>query len=167
MTVLRDGRKVASFTTGEVGRQELLDLLTKHGTSGNTGTLPTQERGDVVLEVKGLVALAWQVSLEVGAGEVIALVGVQGAGQSAVVQALAGLRPPASGSVRLRGRTVAISSPSTSTRAGLLLVPADRRARGVVATMDVVENIALSPRSSSQRAGSASVERSVTWPTAT
>ncbi len=154
VTVLRDGRKVASFTTGEVGRQDLLDLLTKHGTSGNTGTMETQERGGVVLEVEGLVALGFrQVNLQARAGEVIALVGVQGAGQSAVVQALAGLRPPASGSVRLRGQTVVITGPSASTHAGLILVPADRRARGVVAAMDVVENIALSPRSSSRRGG--------------
>ena len=145
---------MASFTTGEVGRQDLLDLLTKHGISGNTGTLETQERGGVVLEVEGLVALGFrQVNLQARAGEVIALVGVQGAGQSAVVQALAGLRPPASGSVRLRGQTVAITGPSASTHAGLILVPADRRARGVVAAMDIVENIALSPRSSSKRRG--------------
>ncbi|HEU5111842.1 MAG TPA: sugar ABC transporter ATP-binding protein, partial [Acidimicrobiia bacterium] len=154
ITVLRDGRKVASFTTGEVGRKDLLDLLTKHGTSGNTGTFEAPERGGVVLEVEGLVGLGFRdVNLQVRAGEIIALVGVQGAGQSAVVQALAGLRPTASGSVRLGGRSVTISSPSASTRAGLMLVPADRRARGVVAAMDTVENIALSPRSSAKRGG--------------
>ena len=154
ITVLRDGRKVASFARGDVDRQDLLDLLTKHGEQGNAGSTVPRERGGVTLQLDEVSAAGFEsLNLEVRAGEVIALVGVQGAGQSAVVQALAGLRPPVSGSVRVGGEKVALSSPSTATGAGLMLVPADRRAHGVVATMDIVENIALSPRSSATKGG--------------
>jgi ABC-type sugar transport system ATPase subunit len=154
ITVLRDGRKVASFARGEVDRQGLLDLLTKHGEQGQAGAAVSSGRGEVVLELEELSAAGFQpLSLEARAGEVIALVGVQGAGQSAVIQVLAGLQPPSAGSVRVSNESVELSSPFTATSAGFMLVPADRRARGVVSTMDVVENIALSPRSSAKKGG--------------
>lgn len=152
ITVLRDGRKVASFARGEVDRPGLLDLFTKSLGTENQAA-PEAPVGETVLEIDEFAAPGFRsFSLEVGAGEVIALVGVQGAGQSEVVRALGGLLP-VSGSVRVRGDTVALTSPSSATGAGLMLVPADRRARGVVGAMNVIENVALSPRSSAQRAG--------------
>ena len=154
ITVLRDGRKVAAFARGDVDRQSLLDLLTKHTEKGDASASVPSELGGVVLELDEVSAAGFEpIDLEARAGEVIALVGMQGAGQSAVVQALAGLRAPVSGSVRVGGEKVVLSNPSTATGAGLMLVPADRRARGVVATMDIVENIALSPRSSARKGG--------------
>ena len=154
ITVLRDGRKVAWFVRGEVDRQGLLDLLTKHGAQGQTDSVVASGRREVVLELEEVSATGFQpLNLEARAGEVIALVGVQGAGQSAVVKALAGLQPPLLGSVRVGGEGVELSSPFAATSAGLMLVPADRRARGVVSTMDIVENIALSPRSSAKKGG--------------
>ena len=154
ITVLRDGRKVASFARGEVDRQGLLDLLTKHGEQGQGLSAVASGRGEVVLELKEVSATGFRpLNLEARAGEVIALVGVQGAGQSSVIQALAGLLPVLAGSVHVGGQRVELLSPYAATDAGLMLVPADRRARGVVPTMDIVENISLSPRSSAQKAG--------------
>jgi ABC-type sugar transport system ATPase subunit len=154
ITVLRDGRKVASFTRGEVDRQALLDLLTKHGEQGQMGSAGQSGQGEVVLELKEVSGRGFQpLTLEARAGEIIALVGVPGAGQSAVIQVLAGLQPSTGGSVHVSGESVELSSPHAATSAGLMLVPADRRARGVVSTMDIIENIALSPRSSTQKGG--------------
>jgi ABC-type sugar transport system ATPase subunit len=152
--VLRDGRKVASFTRGEIDRQGLLDLLTKHGDAVQENSAVVSGRGEVVLALKGMSATGFRpLTLEARAGEVIALVGVQGAGQSAVIQALAGLGHSQVGSVLVNGHEVEIQNPLAATMAGLMLVPADRRARGVVSTMDIVENIALSPRSSAKKGG--------------
>ncbi len=152
VTVLRDGAKVATIQRGDTDRPRLLDMLTK---GAGTGAAPSDdsEAGAEVLLIEAVAARGVRpVNLTARAGEVVALVGVQGAGQSELVQALAGSIPN-SGSVSIGGRDVEITGPGRATGAGILLVPADRRARGVVSGMDVVENVALSPRSAAHRLG--------------
>lgn len=86
-------------------------------------------------------------------GEVVALVGVPAGGQSQMVQTLAGLRPVRTGQVWIDGEPVLLGSIADSYRAGFVLVPADRRRDGVVASASVLENIVLSPGSVAQRWG--------------
>ena len=106
------------------------------------------------LTVEGLSAPGFGgVSFHAPAGEVLALVGVQDAGQSQVVEALAGLRMPTAGTARLGDRVLNLSSPCAAARAGLVLVPADRRSSGVVGPMSVKENTVLSPRTGATRWG--------------
>jgi rhamnose transport system ATP-binding protein len=151
ITVLRDGAKVETLDRSDTDRPRLLDMLTKGAESDVIAD--TSEPGGPVL---GLTAVAARgvrpVDLVARAGEVVALVGVQGAGQSELVQALAGISPM-SGSVHIDGREVDVAGPERATGAGILMVPADRRARGVVSGMDIVANIALSPRSTARRFG--------------
>jgi ABC-type sugar transport system ATPase subunit len=153
ITVLRDGRKVAEVVRGQVGREELLDLLTK-GVEVGFSDSETAGLGEELLEVRDLVAPGCSpVNLVARSGQVIALVGVQAAGQSSVVGALAGVLPTDAGTVRLRGREVDISNLAAATKAGVMLVPADRLSKGIVGSMDIVENVALSPRSRASRGG--------------
>jgi ABC-type sugar transport system ATPase subunit len=153
ITVLRDGRKVTEVDRGQVGREELLDLLTK-GVEVGFSYSEAAGLGEELLEVRDLVAPGCtSVNLVAKSGQVIALVGVQAAGQSSVVGALAGVLPKDAGTVRLRGRDVDISNLAAATKAGLMLVPADRRSKGIVGSMDIVENVALSPRSQASRGG--------------
>jgi branched-chain amino acid transport system ATP-binding protein len=105
-------------------------------------------RGDRVLRVDRLSA--WygaaqalrNVSLEVGAGEVVTLVGRNGAGKSTLLRCLAGLHRQATGSVTLSGTQLDRLPPYRRVRLGVGWVPDDR---GVYSTLSVAENLTLPP----------------------
>ncbi|HKX74490.1 MAG TPA: sugar ABC transporter ATP-binding protein [Acidimicrobiia bacterium] len=155
ITVLKDGQKVGFFERGQVTREELLDLLTSDRPDGDRNHLSAVAPLDsTVLELKGLSAPGFdRLDLQVNAGEVVALVGLQDAGQSSAVRALAGLNPPIAGSVHLGGEQVGVSDPTAAVAAGITLVPAERRTAGVIGNMTVRENTVISPRARSQRLG--------------
>jgi branched-chain amino acid transport system ATP-binding protein len=99
-----------------------------------------------LLEVSGLsarygaVAALRDVSLEVRAGELVALIGANGAGKSTLLRAIAGLLVPAAGRVALDGRDVTGQTPEAMIRAGVALVPERRR---VFADLTVLDNLEL------------------------
>ncbi|MFW6723477.1 ABC transporter ATP-binding protein [Streptomyces sp. MAR4 CNY-716] len=83
-----------------------------------------------------------EVSLEVGAGEVVTLVGRNGAGKTTLLRCVMGLHRRASGTVRLDGRDLSAVPPHRRARRGLGYVPDDR---GIYAGLSVEENLTLSP----------------------
>jgi ABC-type uncharacterized transport system ATPase subunit len=83
------------------------------------------------------------VSLEVGAGEIVGIAGVEGNGQTELAEAIAGLRRARKGEVSIGGLEVSGRAPAVRRRAGLGHVPEDRQARGLVLDMSVAENLAL------------------------
>jgi len=99
-----------------------------------------------LLEVSGLsarygpVPALRDVSLEVRAGELVALIGANGAGKSTLLRAIAGLVAPAAGRVALDGRDVTGQAPEAMIRAGVALVPERRR---VFAPLTVLDNLEL------------------------
>jgi branched-chain amino acid transport system ATP-binding protein len=99
-----------------------------------------------LLEVTGLSArygpvhALRDVSLEVRAGELVALIGANGAGKSTLLRAIAGLVAPAAGRVALDGRDVTGQAPEAMIRAGVALVPERRR---VFAPLTVLDNLEL------------------------
>jgi branched-chain amino acid transport system ATP-binding protein len=99
-----------------------------------------------LLEVSGLsarygpVSALRDVSLEVRAGELVALIGANGAGKSTLLRAIAGLVAPAAGRVALDGRDVTGQAPEAMIRAGVALVPERRR---VFADLTVLDNLEL------------------------
>jgi len=88
----------------------------------------------------GAVAALRDVSLEVRAGELVALIGANGAGKSTLLRAIAGLVAPAAGRVALDGRDVTGQAPEAMIRAGVALVPERRR---VFAPLTVLDNLEL------------------------
>src|SRR3982751_3742327 len=78
------------------------------------------------------------VSLEVGGGEIVGLIGPNGAGQSSTLHAAMGLVRPAGGDVRLHGRSIVGRRPEDVSRAGIALVPEGRR---IFAELTVDENL--------------------------
>ena len=83
------------------------------------------------------------VSFVVRSGEIVGIAGVSGNGQSEVIEAISGLRRPASGRVLLRGKDITRANPASSIEAGVSVVPEDRQRRGLVLEFDLVENITL------------------------
>ena len=152
ITVLRDGRAVRSMSRETTHRGELIEILSGRPTDTMGFKEPMPMDGTPLLAVESLSAPGLrEVSLVARKGEVVALVGVPAGGQSEVVQVLAGLAPSHSGTVRLQGDAVSVRTVTDSYRAGFVLVPADRRRDGVVASASVLENIVLPPTSVAQR----------------
>jgi ABC-type uncharacterized transport system ATPase subunit len=106
--------------------------------------------GDAVLEVDGLTVTdetgrVWVngVSFGVRAGEILGLAGVQGNGQTELCEALLGLRPAASGHVRLNGRDLTRAAPRERLRAGVAYIPEDRQEDGLIGDFSVADNMIL------------------------
>ena len=81
------------------------------------------------------------VSLSVGAGEIVGLAGIVGSGRAELVDTLYGIRKARSGRVLLDGAPLSLTSPAKAVEAGLVLVPRDRRNDGLVLDMSVADNV--------------------------
>jgi len=149
ITVLRNGRKVATVTPAEVTRHQLAELMVGHELPAEEPSPAThvsearlivsdlRVRGDRGVDaVRGL-------GLEVRGGEIVGIAGVSGNGQRELAEAVAGLRPPTSGSILLDGVEVAGRRPAEVRAAGLGYVPEERMRDGVVADFSVADNFLL------------------------
>ena len=148
ITVIRRGRVVGQAEPG-TGEVELAGLmvgrevnLVVDKASAAPGELALSVRGLTVTDDRGRPTVAG-VDLDVHAGEIVALAGVQGNGQEELVEALLGLRVPTAGSITLNGRSLAGRSPAQILHAGVGFVPEDRQHDGLVGTFTVAENLVL------------------------
>jgi ABC-type uncharacterized transport system ATPase subunit len=83
------------------------------------------------------------VSFEIAAGEILGIAGVEGNGQTELVEAVAGLRPIAGGRIAIRGRDITRSSVRERADAGLSHIPEDRHHRGLILDYSVADNLVL------------------------
>jgi ribose transport system ATP-binding protein len=151
VVVLRDGRNAGMLQRGEITRNRLVQLMVgraiesgRHGrsTAPAAGTAPPAAR----LKIDGLRTQRYpsvDVSVTINRGEVLGVAGLIGAGRSELAEAICGVATRVSGRVLLDGEPLAIDSPRDAIRAGICLVPEDRRGRGIIAAMSVRENITL------------------------
>jgi simple sugar transport system ATP-binding protein len=138
-TVPREGATEASLARAMVGRDVLLRVE----------KAPAQP-GDVLLAVEDLhvfdergIEKVRGVSFEVRAGEIVGIAGVDGNGQSELIEAITGLRKTDSGTVRVAGRELREASARQMIDAGVGHIPEDRQRRGLVLEFTIAENIAL------------------------
>ena len=148
VTVMRRGEVVAELTgtldvgaiaTAMIGRPVLMQV-DKRPASPGAAVLSLQR-----LRVRGRrgAAAVRDVSFEIRAGEVVAIAGVVGNGQSELVEAITGVRPIVGGTVALRGVDVSRAPVDRRHRGGLSHIPEDRQARGLVLEFSVAENLIL------------------------
>ncbi|GAA2780906.1 ABC transporter ATP-binding protein [Saccharopolyspora taberi] len=137
ITVLRRGTTVGTVAPGEVSSRKLAEMMVG-------SELPVPEHGAstvtdrAVLEVRGLVAaedgreVLSGIDLTVRAGEVVGIAGVEGNGQTELVEAIMGMRPVLRGEVRLGDRDVTAASTLARREAGIGYVPEDRHRHGLL-----------------------------------
>jgi simple sugar transport system ATP-binding protein len=143
VTVLRDGRVVARLVTADTSADEIAAAMTGRAVELDRVHAPGTP-GDVVLDVRDLTTDAvHDVGLTVHAGEIVGIAGVAGNGQSELIEALAGLRPVASGQVSLKGRDITHASATERRAQGLAYVPEDRHAVGTAPAASVADNLAM------------------------
>lgn len=122
-----------------VGREVLLSVDKTPATPGSPVLAVNQL---VANDDRGLRAVN-HIDLEVRAGEILGIAGVQGNGQTELVEVITGLRPPVSGSIFIDGKDVTSASPRHITEAGIGHVPEDRQKNGMVAPFPVKDNLIL------------------------
>jgi ribose transport system ATP-binding protein len=144
VTVLRDGRKVATLETADASVHQLIRLMVGHDLRDQ---YPKQhiERGPEVLRVEGLSreGVLHDIAFALHRGEILGLAGLVGAGRTELARAIFGADPIDSGRIYLDGREVSITSPAEAIRLGIGLVPEDRKAQGLLLGHSVANNITL------------------------
>lgn len=148
VTVMRKGKVVGSMPTSETNPQEIARmmvgrevLLRVNKKPASPGKEPIMEVKDlVVTDNRGLLAVN-QVSFVVKPGEILGIAGVQGNGQSELVEALTGLREVERGRVLLKGKDITAASPEERRNTGMSHIPEDRIRRGLNLEATIEENL--------------------------
>lgn len=146
ITVLRNGKNVGTVKADETSNEELAELMVGREVLLEPKAEP-QEPGDEVLSVQRLsatdnrgVPAVSDVSFDIREGEVFGIAGVDGNGQSQLVEAITGLRTPTEGSISYKGRDITDASRRSRIDDGMAYVPEDRHERGLVMDFDLVQN---------------------------
>jgi ABC-type uncharacterized transport system ATPase subunit len=147
--VLRDGCVVGETTPSKTNELQLAAMMVGREVILKVDKVPAKPQ-DIVLEVQDLHALDERrhpalngVSFQVRAGEILGVAGVQGNGQTELVEVLTGLHPATGGHVRILGTEVANAVPRFITELGTAHIPEDRHKDGLVLTAPVCDNLIL------------------------
>lgn len=149
ITVMRRGQVVGTTTPSETDEAGLAEMMVGREVLLEVEKAPAST-GDVVLQVENLlvrderdVDVVKSVSFEVRAGEILGIAGVQGNGQTELVEALTGLRPVESGKVSINGYMVPFGDPRVLTEMGMAHIPEDRQKHGLVLPYTIADNLVL------------------------
>ncbi len=148
VTVIRRGRTVGTRTTSDTNAAELAELMVGRQVMLRverppaSPTEPVLVTEDVTITSGGATRLD-RINLTVRHGEIVGLCGVEGNGQTELVDVLSGLRRPDSGRIRLKGLDITRAGPQERRRAGLSYIPEDRHGRGLVLDFTLTENVLL------------------------
>ncbi len=144
VTVLKDGQTVATRNISEVTPSALIDLMIGRPI---TQLFPKSKRipGVEVLRVEDLHRgpSVQGVSFTLRAGEILGIAGLVGSGRTETVRALFGADRLTSGAIYLQGKRINIRSPKDAVKAGIALIPEDRKTQGVVLDLPIRENMTL------------------------
>ncbi len=155
LTVLRDGKLAAHHPTLDgVTRDQVVAEMVGREISDIWGYRP-RPTGPVRLEVRNMSGdrLPASTGFEVKGGEILGLFGLIGAGRSELMRLIFGADPRRSGTVAIDGRTVTARDPHGMIRAGLVLCSEDRKNDGIIQGRSIEENISISSRRHSVKAG--------------
>ena len=157
ISVMRKGALVSTLETVAARPDQVLELVVTSGPlRPAAATAPKGQQTQVVLQVDGLLVAPspgstglQQLSLSVGRGEIVGVAGVEGNGQHALVEVLAGVRKQDSGTVTVDGRLLDVKE----RRDVISVVPEDRHREGLVLDLSTSENLALPRLASFAKAG--------------
>lgn len=144
VTVMRDGTKVHSGPVGALSMEELVAQILGKSFAEEFPKVPA-EIGDIVLNVNGLRQgrKVKGVDLTVRSGQIVAVVGLVGAGKTEIARMLAGADRPDGGEICMGGRRMLFKQPADAIAAGIVSVPEERRKQGIVMEESVERNISL------------------------
>ncbi|MGB7070700.1 MAG: ABC transporter ATP-binding protein [Pyrinomonadaceae bacterium] len=148
VTVMRDGKAVGQVKTADTNAKELARMIVGRDVLlrvDKTDAVPK----NTVLRVSGLTIQGKHgralddVSFDVRAGEIVGVAGIEGNGQTELIEALSGLRKASGGSVEFDGRPIANLSARRIKELGIAHIPEDRHKRGLLLSANIAENAVL------------------------
>jgi simple sugar transport system ATP-binding protein len=148
VTVMRDGKVVGNVKTSETNAQDLARMIVGRDVLLRVEKTDAEPDGNVLdvvnLSIPGKHGLAVDdVSFSVRAGEIVGIAGIEGNGQTELIEALAGLCKPSSGEIKFEGSDVTRRSARDLKELGIAHIPEDRHKRGLLLASDLAENSIL------------------------
>lgn len=149
VTIIRKGGGIGTVVTAETNPDQLAELMVGRQVEFKTVKTEAQPT-DEVLSVENLVVADYRnidkvkgLNLHVRKGEIVGIAGIDGNGQSELIEAITGLRKVKSGTVKLNGKDITNMKPRKITEEGLGHIPQDRHKHGLVLDFPIGHNIAL------------------------
>ena len=149
VTVIRKGKGIGTVNVRDTSTNELANLMVGREVVFKTEKSPAQPKENV-LEISALavsdsrgVQAVRGLDLSVRAGEIVGIAGVDGNGQSELIEAITGLRRSESGSIKLNGKEISNLKPRKITESGVGHIPQDRHKHGLVLDFPIGENMVL------------------------
>ena len=160
ISILRDGQFRGTFSAAGVSEEDILALIIGRSVEhAYPAKMTRRETDQPVLVARNIRGDRLQgVDVEVWPGEVLGLAGVEGNGQRDFIRGLAGLTA-ASGEITVKGAVVATSDPVAAQKGGIIFLPGDRHAEGLLLSLSVRENLTLLVLDTLTRFGLVSRER--------
>ncbi|MBA3844434.1 MAG: ATP-binding cassette domain-containing protein [Actinobacteria bacterium] len=147
ITVLRDGRHVSTRPTAQSTMRQVVREMIGHSPDVEARRIATgpAKRGGTTPNVRvtkaRLRSRSEPFDIEVSPGEIVGLVGLEGAGHVQLMEAIFGVRPLAAGEITIRGMGHSPRSTTAAVALGIAMVPADRRTDGLMLNQDIVDNM--------------------------
>ncbi len=148
-TVIRRGKGIGTVDVSETNPDKLASMMVGREVNFGVEKDPAQPK-EVVVSVKDLVVkdsrgvdAVNKLNLDMRAGEILGLAGIEGNGQSELIEAITGLKKAESGSILLNGKEITNMKPRRVTEAGIGHIPEDRHKHGLVLDFTIGENIVL------------------------
>lgn len=148
-TVIRRGKSIGTVDVKTTTQQELADMMVGRSVSFKVEKKPANPQ-EPVLSIQGLTVkekrgydAVKNISLDVKAGEILGIAGVDGNGQSELINAISGLQKAESGKIILDGKEITNKKPRQITETGLGHIPQDRQRLGLILDLKIDENMAL------------------------
>ena len=145
VTVLRDGSVSGNLNLEEISHEKMVKLMVGRDIE-KFYHIEHEIVGEPVLEVRDFVVPKYpdkKINFTVHSGEILVLAGLVGAGRTELAHTLFGIDKPLGGTILLDGKPIQVSSPQDAIKAGIILVPEDRKLHGLIVEMAVEANITL------------------------
>ncbi|NTF08930.1 sugar ABC transporter ATP-binding protein [Agrobacterium rubi] len=149
--VMQDGRVMLETSTADTDEKSIVAAIAGR-TAKDAPANPSARRqrnsafdGETIMTVRGLSrsSVVHDISFELKAGEILGIAGLVGSGRTELVRLIAGADRATSGSIELMGKAMRLGSPRDAVKAGVVLLPEDRRHQGLVLGMSVRENMTI------------------------
>ncbi|MCC8179706.1 MAG: sugar ABC transporter ATP-binding protein [Planctomycetes bacterium] len=144
VTIMRDGKYITHMNFADTNVDEIISYMVGREIQEKFPHVEC-DKGKKIFEVRNLNAgkMVQNINIEVYEGEILGIAGLMGAGRTEITRAIFGVDPKDSGEIILDGKPIAIDKPTDAIRAGIVLVPEDRKRDGLCTKLSIRENIAL------------------------
>lgn len=149
VTIIRKGKGIGTVTTSETNPDQLAEMMVGRQVVFKTEKTEATPK-EPVLQIEGLtvkdnrnIERVKNLNLTVRAGEIVGIAGIDGNGQSELIEAITGLRKASSGTISLKGKDITGLKPRKITESGIGHIPQDRHKHGLVLDFPIGHNIAL------------------------